>query len=39
MNAGPNLVGQSGLTYFGRTTASISHELKNALAIIKENAG
>jgi hypothetical protein len=27
------------LTYFGRTTASISHELKNALAIIKENAG
>jgi C4-dicarboxylate-specific signal transduction histidine kinase len=39
MNAGPNRVGQSGLTYFGRTTASISHELKNALAIIKENAG
>ncbi|MBI5895626.1 MAG: sensor histidine kinase [Desulfobacterales bacterium] len=39
MNVGPNLVGQSGLTYFGRTTASISHELKNALAIIKENAG
>jgi signal transduction histidine kinase len=39
MNAGLNLVGQSGLTYFGRTTASISHELKNALAIIKENAG
>lgn len=39
MIAGMNLVGQSGLTYFGRTTASISHELKNALAIIKENAG
>ena len=39
MNAGLNLVGQSGLTYFGRTTASISHELKNALAIVKENAG
>ncbi|MFZ1985615.1 MAG: sensor histidine kinase [Desulfatitalea sp.] len=39
MIAGMNLVGQSGLSYFGRTTASISHELKNALAIIKENAG
>jgi C4-dicarboxylate-specific signal transduction histidine kinase len=39
MIAGLNLVGQSGLSYFGRTTASISHELKNALAIIKENAG
>ncbi len=32
-------LGQAGMTYFGRTTASISHELKNALAIIKENAG
>ncbi len=39
MSPGLTLVGQSGLTYFGRTTASISHELKNALAIIKENAG
>lgn len=29
----------TGLQYFGRTTASVSHELKNALAIIKENAG
>lgn len=34
-----DLIGQTGLQYFGRTTASISHELKNALAIIKENAG
>lgn len=39
MNPGLTPAGQSGLTYFGRTTASISHELKNALAIIKENAG
>ncbi|KJS32889.1 MAG: hypothetical protein VR64_05005 [Desulfatitalea sp. BRH_c12] len=32
-------IGLAGLQYFGRTTASVSHELKNALAIIKENAG
>lgn len=31
--------GWSGLQFFGKTTASVSHELKNALAIIKENAG
>jgi signal transduction histidine kinase len=30
---------EQGLRFFGTTTASISHELKNALAIIKENAG
>ena len=35
----PDLIGQSGLQFFGRMSASISHELKNALAIIKENAG
>ncbi len=29
----------SGLQFFGFTTASVTHELKNALAIIKENAG
>lgn len=28
-----------GLHFFGRMTASISHEIKNALAIINENAG
>lgn len=32
-------IGQAGLTFFSRTMASVSHELKNALAIIKENAG
>jgi signal transduction histidine kinase len=32
-------VGEQGLMFFGRTTASVSHELKNALAIIKESAG
>lgn len=28
-----------GLSFFGSMTASISHELKNALAVINENAG
>ena len=32
-------VGEQGLRFFGSTTASVSHELKNALAIIKESAG
>jgi C4-dicarboxylate-specific signal transduction histidine kinase len=32
-------IGEAGLLFFGRMSASISHELKNALAIIKENAG
>jgi C4-dicarboxylate-specific signal transduction histidine kinase len=35
----PNLIGEAGLQFFGRMSASISHELKNALAIIKENSG
>lgn len=34
-----DLIGQAGLQFFGRMSASISHELKNALAIIKENSG
>jgi C4-dicarboxylate-specific signal transduction histidine kinase len=32
-------IGEAGLRFFGRMSASISHELKNVLAIIKENAG
>lgn len=32
-------LGEAGLSFFGRMSASISHELKNALAIIRENAG
>lgn len=32
-------IGESGLRCFGAISASISHELKNALAIINENAG
>jgi C4-dicarboxylate-specific signal transduction histidine kinase len=34
-----DLIGEAGLQFFGRMSASISHELKNALAIIKENSG
>jgi signal transduction histidine kinase len=30
---------QAGLQFFGKISASISHELKNVLAIINENAG
>ena len=30
---------ETGLQFFGKTSASISHELKNVLAIINENAG
>lgn len=32
-------VGETSLQFFGQMTASISHEIKNALAIINENAG
>jgi len=31
--------GDAGLAYFGKMTAAISHELKNCLAIMNENAG
>jgi C4-dicarboxylate-specific signal transduction histidine kinase len=30
---------ESGLQFFGKMTASISHEIKNVLAVINENAG
>ncbi|MBN2124451.1 MAG: histidine kinase, partial [Deltaproteobacteria bacterium] len=32
-------VGEAGLQFFAKMTASISHELKNALAVINESAG
>jgi len=35
----PDIVGVAGLKFFGTISASISHELKNALAIINEGAG
>ena len=33
------IVAEAGLQFFGKISASISHELKNVLAIINENAG
>jgi signal transduction histidine kinase len=33
------MIGETGLQFFGKMSASISHELKNVLAIINENAG
>lgn len=32
-------VGEEGLQFFGTISASISHEIRNALAVINENAG
>lgn len=39
MNPKCDVVCETGLQYFGKMTATLSHELKNALAIINENAG
>jgi hypothetical protein len=33
------LLGETGLQFFGKMSASISHEIKNVMAIINENAG
>jgi signal transduction histidine kinase len=35
----PDTIAKTGLQFFGRISASISHELKNVLAIVNENAG
>jgi len=35
----PEIITETGLQFFGRISASISHEIKNVLAIINENAG
>lgn len=39
MSAKVDIFAESGLQFFGKMTASISHEIKNVLAIINENAG
>jgi C4-dicarboxylate-specific signal transduction histidine kinase len=39
MNTDPEIVGRSGLHFFGRMCASISHDIKNVLAVVNENAG
>ena len=33
------VLGETGLQFFGKMSASISHEIKNVMAIINENAG
>ncbi len=39
MQSVENTIGIEGLRFFGQMSASISHEIKNVLAIINENAG
>ena len=39
MSAKPDIIAETGLQFFGRISASISHEIKNVLAIVNENAG
>lgn len=39
MHSEYNSLGESGLQFFGKVSASIAHEIKNVLAIINENAG
>jgi len=34
-----DIIGETGLQFYGKTVASLTHEIKNALAIINENAG
>ena len=34
-----DVIGLSGIQFFGKMSASISHDLKNVLAVINENAG
>ena len=33
------VISETGLQFFGKMSASISHEMKNVMAIINENAG
>lgn len=39
MGQKPDIIAGTGLEFFGRISASISHEIKNVLAIVNENAG
>lgn len=34
-----DIIGRQGLQFFGKISASVSHEIKNVLAVIGENAG
>ena len=39
MNSNWDIIGEQGLQFFGKMSATISHEINNVLAIINENAG
>ncbi len=39
MSCGEETISKIGIQFFGKISASISHEIKNCLAIINENAG
>ena len=39
MSVKPDIIAETGLQFFGKISASISHELKNVMAIVNENAG
>ena len=39
MSGNWKILGEAGLEFFGKMSASISHEIKNVMAIINENAG
>lgn len=39
MGSNWEILGETGLRFFGKMSASISHEIKNVMAIINENAG
>jgi signal transduction histidine kinase len=39
MSYDEHALGQAGLRFFGKMTASVSHEIKNVLSIINESAG
>jgi signal transduction histidine kinase len=39
MNSNRDVIGEQGLQFFGKMSATISHEINNSLAIINENAG
>jgi len=39
MSGEESVLAKTGLQFFGRMSASVTHEIKNALAIINENAG
>jgi signal transduction histidine kinase len=39
MTADPGDTGRAGLEFFGKVSASLSHDIKNVLAVINENAG